>query len=453
MFFNKKISFAVLFLSAGFFIFPEFASAQVVINEIAWMGTSISANDEWLELFNSSDQEIDITNWILKADDGTPQITLSGKISAQGYFLLERTDDQSVLQITADQIYNGGLGNTGENLKLINSENILIDQVDCAVDGWLAGDNITKQTIERTTSGLWQSSQNPEGTPKSANSNGAPTPTPTPAPTPVPSATPEPVAPENEIISSSSPTPTPAPSFQYSENIFINEFLPYPLKDEKEWVELYNSARETINLAGWQIDDEENSTSPLTIPSDTEIKPGEFLVITMTKSMFNNDGDKIRLLWPDDQIIHSVSYQNAKKEQTCARFETQWFWTNQPTPGQANKKSFVENSTVKNTSSPPPQILTKEETAAEEQPISENTVKNISAAPQNSKAQETNGKEPEIFASQFSASQNTKEQTKEPNQSLKIILTLSAIIILAALAGSSLVFFRRREIDRQKTID
>lgn len=260
----------------------------------------------------------------------------------------------------------------------------------------------------------------------------------------------------DQIISSEStpsPTPAPAPSFQYSENIFINEFLPYPEKDEKEWVELYNSSSETINLTGWRIDDEENSTSPLTIPSNTEIEPGEFLVITMTKSMFNNDGDKIRLLWPDNQIIHSISYQNAKKEQTCARFETQWFWTSQPTPGQANKKSSIEVSTIKNASSPPPQILTKEEIAAEDQPISGNLTKNISATPQNSKAPETKEKEPGIFASQFSASQKAKEQTKEPNQSLKIFLTVSAIVILAALTGSGLVFFRRREIDRQKTID
>ena len=452
MFFKEKILIAAIILSAGFFVVPKISSAQVIINEIAWMGTSISANDEWLELFNSSDQEIDITNWVLKSDDDTPKIILSGKIAAQGYFLLERTDDQSVPQIIANQIYNGGLGNNGENLKLTDSENVLIDQADCAANGWFAGDNTTKQTMEKTTDLSWQSSQNPGGTPKLVNSSGAPAPTPTPTPSATPSSSPAPSPTFSPTpFVSPTPTPAPAPSFQYSEDIFLNEFLPNPGKDEKEWAELYNAGMETINLNGWQIDDEKNSTSPLTIPDNTEIKPNEFLVIAMTKSMFNNDGDKVRLLWPDDQVIHSISYQTAKQGQTCARFETQWLWTEQPTPGQTNKKSSIESkaATVA-VSSPPPQISAKEEIATEIQSLPKNSAKNIAPANQNSGTSKTDKENPRVFASQFSASKNNDGQPKETNQSLKIILTLSGIIVLAALAGGGLVFFRRQKLTDKK---
>lgn len=163
-----------------FLIWPIFgwAESQVVINEIAWMGTENSANDEWIELYNSADQEIDLTEWVLKAVDGTPEIALTGLIPAQGYFLLERTDDSSVPEITADQIYTGALANAGENLELYDAENNLIDSVNCS-DEWFAGNNSTKQTMERKNPAMagnepsnWQNSQESGGTPKAENSSG-----------------------------------------------------------------------------------------------------------------------------------------------------------------------------------------------------------------------------------------------------------------------------------------
>ncbi|MBL7155058.1 MAG: lamin tail domain-containing protein [Candidatus Portnoybacteria bacterium] len=169
----SKIIFWLLVIG-GFFIWPNFvfgASNDVVINEIAWMGTDISTADEWIELKNTTEGEIDLTGWTLKAVDGTPEITLSGTIAAHGYFLLERTDDSSVPDVAADQIYTGPLGNSGENLELRNAENNLIDSINCS-EGWLAGDNTTKQTMEKTDTG-WQTSLDVGGTPKALNSIGA----------------------------------------------------------------------------------------------------------------------------------------------------------------------------------------------------------------------------------------------------------------------------------------
>ena len=57
--------------------------------------------DEWLELFNPSGAKIDITGWWLVADDGSPNIILSGSISAGGYYLLERTDNETLIDIPA----------------------------------------------------------------------------------------------------------------------------------------------------------------------------------------------------------------------------------------------------------------------------------------------------------------------------------------------------------------
>src|SRR3989344_4973573 len=92
---------------------------DVVINEIAWMGTAASTSDnEWLELYNTTDQPINMNGLTLKSQDETPNITLSGIVPASGYYLLERTDDDTLPDITADQIYTGALGNSGEHLVL-----------------------------------------------------------------------------------------------------------------------------------------------------------------------------------------------------------------------------------------------------------------------------------------------------------------------------------------------
>lgn len=152
---------------------------QVAINEIAWMGGEESFADEWIELYNNTDNAINLEGWILKAIDGTPEISLEGTILAKSFHLLERTDDNTVLTITANQIYTGALGNTGEKLGLYDSSGDLIDLVNCG-SGWFAGDNSTKQTMERKNPQLegsnsenWQTSQNSGGTPKAKNSPGA----------------------------------------------------------------------------------------------------------------------------------------------------------------------------------------------------------------------------------------------------------------------------------------
>ena len=54
------------------FMCPAFARAAVVINEIAWMGTTVNANAEWMELYNRSTSPVDITGWHLVATNGSP---------------------------------------------------------------------------------------------------------------------------------------------------------------------------------------------------------------------------------------------------------------------------------------------------------------------------------------------------------------------------------------------
>jgi len=125
-------------------------SRTVVINEVAWMGTAASTADEWIELHNPTAQNINLDSWTLTGDDNnTPTITLIGSIPAGGFFLLERTDDTTVSDISADQIYTGDLINTGESLTLRDNTNLVIDTANSNGGAWPAGDNASKASMER----------------------------------------------------------------------------------------------------------------------------------------------------------------------------------------------------------------------------------------------------------------------------------------------------------------
>lgn len=164
------------FLFVSVFLLPHFVYAGVVVNEIAWMGTapkegestSAAANNEWIELYNSGDEEVSLEGWRIIADDGIPDIPLSGSIFGKGYFLLERANDDVIVSIPADIVYsykNNALSNSGEHLFLKNGSGVLADEVDMS-GGWSAGDNDTKETMQKNKNGIWITA---EGTPRSPN--------------------------------------------------------------------------------------------------------------------------------------------------------------------------------------------------------------------------------------------------------------------------------------------
>lgn len=130
---------------------PEVSRAAVTISEVAWMGTTLSANHEWIELYNDGASEV-VDGWVL-TDGMNLTIPLSGTISAQNYAVLERSNDDSAPG-TAFLVYTGALVNTGATLSLRRSDGSLVDQV-AGGENWesIGGDNVTKETAQYTKSG------------------------------------------------------------------------------------------------------------------------------------------------------------------------------------------------------------------------------------------------------------------------------------------------------------
>lgn len=323
----------------------------IIVNEIAWMGTTNSANDEWMELYNNTADTISLDGWILKSADGTPEIKLSGTIPANGFFLLERTDDNTVPGATADQIYKGALGNSGENLKLYDNTGKIADEVDCS-SGWLAGNNSAKQTMERIFSG-WQTSESPNGTPKSQNSAGIATiKIGAEQKTELPPVSSGPVEGQTKAATTDDLAKTkPLQVENYPNGVIFNEIMPSPegADETNEWIEIFNQNSFEVNLSGWKIADTAGKTNIHALPEGAIIGSNVFLVLSRqaTQIVLNNDVDGLNLIRPDGKIIDSVAYQKAPFGQSYNKTKAGWKWSDSLTPGRANIISVSQTAQLK----------------------------------------------------------------------------------------------------------
>jgi hypothetical protein len=142
---------------------------QVVINELAWPGSSKAANDEWIELYNPSGAEVDIASWVLTKDTGTEAIMITlpalAVIPAGGFFIISRLD-RTASAIDIDPNFTSSamtLSNTALRIKLYKGDwQDPANLVDTAGDGGAppAGNNSAKISMERDADlGGWHDAQ------------------------------------------------------------------------------------------------------------------------------------------------------------------------------------------------------------------------------------------------------------------------------------------------------
>ncbi|MFO7806984.1 MAG: lamin tail domain-containing protein, partial [Candidatus Moraniibacteriota bacterium] len=222
---------------------------KIWINEIAWMGSSESTADEWIELKNATNEDIDLDG--IEVENGSESggnlvIHQQIEIPARGFYLISNYDNDdanSDLNVAPDYFDTGlSLNDNGEDLilyEIVGDKEKIIDKAMFAESGWSAGNKDSKRTMERTENGEWQTSKKQGGTPGEENSDGL-----------------------EEDKEEDAPDLCNSEKHPEILNIEINEILPNPDKDDEneqnrvEWVELHNPGKEEVLLNGCYIGDE-----------------------------------------------------------------------------------------------------------------------------------------------------------------------------------------------------
>ncbi|MCX6765378.1 MAG: lamin tail domain-containing protein [Candidatus Moranbacteria bacterium] len=331
---NTKVNlflFSIL-LTAGFFGFSQPILAknfnQLIISEVL-IGTN-SANEEFIELFNPTDDDINLQTLPLKLhivnSAGTDtNKTLSFKnsiIEAGNYYLISSVDyyEKYKQETTIGTVYSASLVSNGA-VYISTSATKNVDVIDLICWGnsqkcsYNLSNPIKNYSIERMENSYnWQESYDPGGTPGKKASK---------------------------------------PKV-YTEKISINEIYPHPNDPltQDEFVELYNSSDKLEKLTNWRIEDRAGKKCDL---SGKEISGNGFLLIgkgntNCELALNDTSGEILKLYNPQDKIpVSSVEYKGSAKEGVSYNFDgASWRWSRFLTPGEENKFNQLPDSKSKN---------------------------------------------------------------------------------------------------------
>ncbi|MBU0648842.1 lamin tail domain-containing protein [Patescibacteria group bacterium] len=143
------------FLQVGV-VRAEDEAPAVIINEIFWSGSSLSMVDEFIELHNTTDEDIDISNWVITgaaANRNNLIISTSSTIPALGFFIVANyspENEKSILDIEADFVTSSiSLANSDAFYELEDADGNYIDRADDGEGEPFAGDNEARASMAR----------------------------------------------------------------------------------------------------------------------------------------------------------------------------------------------------------------------------------------------------------------------------------------------------------------
>ncbi len=161
--------------------------SQIVINEINYNSSDDFNPDDWVELYNNADIEIDVSNWVFKDEDDAHEFSIAEGtlVPENGYLIIAKNlaDFQTVFPAVSPVIgdFGFGLSGGGELIRLYDSDGLLIDEVeydddapwDVEADGNGPSLELTNPDLDNNVASSWAAS-NPEtaphGTPGEPNS-------------------------------------------------------------------------------------------------------------------------------------------------------------------------------------------------------------------------------------------------------------------------------------------
>ncbi|MBC8319448.1 MAG: lamin tail domain-containing protein [Bacteroidetes bacterium] len=152
---------------------------DLVINEI--MYNSIGTDEEWIELYNNTDQTIDLENWQVCDNSATnPHIVIpAGYSVAPGSYFTISVSTGGAFPFTPDYDGTGyfGLNNTGDAVRVWNANYLLVDIVNfddtapwpTEPDGNGPSLSLINPNLDNSLAASWKASHEDNGTPGAIN--------------------------------------------------------------------------------------------------------------------------------------------------------------------------------------------------------------------------------------------------------------------------------------------
>ncbi len=331
----SKIHLCYLLIILGLLV--NVAEASIIINEIQYNPTQCSdAYCEWIELYNPTNRTINLTNWKLCSSTILPGfinhstrevkkshasllpafsfgVITDGGSGTDAYSYFDIDSSSYAFHVEAGSLC-GGLSDSHDIVLLEMPNGTLAHEVQYSDVMGADGNNYT---LERRNEGTFGQSIVEFGTPGSNNS-------------------------------------IAQLSAEYSV-LTITEVMPNPFgaddseKPLGEWVEIFNSGKSAINLAGLFLTDEkfENelfiSDSSIFSESGTIINANDYKVIFKAQdsdfSLNNNGYEEVHLYTRESDEITKMSYSGSTEGMSWSELNGVWY-TTEPTPGSQN--SHVE---------------------------------------------------------------------------------------------------------------
>lgn len=234
-------------------IVPGFASSTILITEL--MYNPFSNRAEWVELYNDSDETINLNSW--KVGDVLPsptKRTIINQISIEpgDYIVIaEDSSEFSGMGLNVIELNFGSLGNTQDGFAVYDFRDAVIDSMTYTSDwGNIRGFSLERISFEQSSldSANWINSISSSGsTPGNRNS---------------------------------------AASLQsYNRNdLVINEIM-NNTSIVPEFIELYNKSDKFIDVGGWQLSD---GGKPIRLSNySISVQPGDYFLFTTDSSIFD----------------------------------------------------------------------------------------------------------------------------------------------------------------------
>ncbi len=337
---------------------------HAVISEIKLTGGTGKTTDEFVELYNPTDQTVDLTGWTLvkKTASGNSYVLVndfSGQsIAPYSYFLVSHPIGYFG-SVAADWHYDTSNSVSDNNtVMLIDDQGNTVDMVGFGSAGEYEGEAISNPGANKSAERKAFADSTAElmidggahyfaGNSEDSSNNAAdfiirdpfePQNSQSEAEYPdVPSVNQTP-PPNNNTPVSSQHTPQ-----GYSDSVYITELYPNPPgRDDGEFIELYNASSQPIDLSSWQLGDE--SSRRYTFPHGTTVNAYAYYAVAKDDSgiSLNNSGDTAFLYQPDGTLLDKISYGTSHEAQSYSLVNGVWAWTDGVTP-RAQNELYIAN--------------------------------------------------------------------------------------------------------------